>query len=268
MNISELMDEKYLQVGTDAKNKQEILRDIAKLAKKSPILKNISEDKIFELLTEREKIGSTGFENGLAIPHCKIDGISDFVLGLIVIPEGIDFEAYDNKKSEVIFFIIAPEEERNRHLRILSTISRLLSVPAYKKELLAQNTSGGLYESLMRCLPDELPSQDQENLSRFTIILQHHENLNEILQAVSSLTPNITVVEGRSIGSYLHRLPLFSSFWNSEEQESSYLIVGTVNKKLANELIRNVDTIAGGLDKNPGYHVVIQDILVSAGTLN
>lgn len=268
MNILQLLNEDYFQIGTNAQTKNEILKDVAKLAKKSPILKNITEDKIFELLSERESISSTGFENGLAIPHCKIDGLSDFVLGVIIVPEGIDFKAYDKNKSDIIFFIVAPEKERNRHIRILSTISRLLSVPSYKKEILAQQTSSGLYESLMRCIPDELSSGEQETSSLFTIMLQHQDNLNDILQAVSSLSPNVTVIEGRSLGSYLHRLPLFSSFWNSEEQESNYLITGTVNKKLANELIRNVDTIVGGLDKNPGTHVVIQDVVVSAGTLN
>jgi mannitol/fructose-specific phosphotransferase system IIA component (Ntr-type) len=268
MNIVQLMNEDYLQIGTKAETKEEILREIAKLAKKSPILNDISEERIFELLSERESISSTGFENGLAIPHCKIEGLSDFILGMIVVPEGIDFEAYDNNNSEILFFIIAPEGERNRHIRILSTISRLFSAKAYKKELLGQKSTSSLYESLMRCLPDEVPSGEQENSSLFTIMLRKHENLNDILQSLSTLTENVTVIEGRGAGSYLHRLPLFSSFWNSEEQESCYVITGTVNKKLANELIRNIDSISGGLDTNPGTHVVIQDVLVSAGTLN
>ncbi len=270
MDIAALFDERCFQAGTDAVTKEDILRKIAKLAKKSPILDDVPEDKIFELLAERESLSSTGFENGLAIPHCKIEGISDFVLGMIAVPEGIDFEAYDKKKSEILFFIIAPGGEQNRHIRILSTISRVLAVPSYKNEILAQKTPSALYESLMRSIPDELPSGANEASAFFTVVLlQHHEYLNDVLQTLSSLSSNVTVIEGRSIGSYLHRLPIFSSFWNSdEEQENNYVITGTINKKLANELIRNIDSTVGGLENKSGTAVIIQDVLVSAGTLS
>ena len=267
MNIADLMYEKCLQTGSNAETKKELLYEISKLAKNSPLLNEFSEEQIFELLLEREKTGSTGFENGIAIPHCRVEGLSEFVLGMITVKDGIDFESYDKQKSRLIFFIIAPEGSQKRHIGILSTISRILTVPAYQEELLAQTSVQNLYESIVRCLPDML-SSDPEDTVMFTIVIQHPEDLNEILQALSTLTENISVIEGRGAWNYLHKLPLYSSFWNVDEQhDTHYVITGTVDKKLGNELIRNIDTVSGGLDKSPGTLVCIQDIFISAGRL-
>ena len=267
MDIFDCLKDECIKIGTESSSKEEILREIAKLAKKSSSLDKISEDELFNALSEREKIGSTGFEKGLAIPHCRLDKVSEFVVGLIVIPEGIEFCAFDGQLSKLLFFIIAPESDRDLHIRLLSTISRTLNDASVREEILSRTTPMEAREAFLRHVPDELPMPTDKKCM-FQISLQNEDHMNDILQALSSLSASVTVIEGKDIGEYLHRLPLFSSFWNSEEKGFHLLIVGMIPKKLANELIRNVETIVGGIADNPGTMVTIQDTLISVGSLN
>jgi len=266
MDIFNCLKEECIQVGTEAKNKEEVLRDIAKLAKKSELLSNVSEDELFEALAEREKIGSTGFENGIAIPHCRLN-IDKFVVGLLLLPDGIDFEAYDNNSSNFLFFIIAPDSDRDQHIRLLSTISRTLNNKTSREEIITKNNPIDVRESFLRLTRDEVKEPTAPKCI-YHIALQKEEKLNEILQALSTLSAEVSIIQAADLGEHLHKLPLFASFWNSDEKGYHVLIVGLINKKLANELIRNVDTIVGGLDKHPGTLVTIQDVLISSGSLN
>ena len=266
MDIFNCLKEECIQVGTSSTSKEGILREIAKLAKKSPSLKAITEDELFNALSEREKIGSTGFENGIAIPHCRLSKVSEFVVGLLVVPKGIDFGAYDGNPSTLLFFIIAPDSDRDLHIRLLSTISRTLIDKTVREEIISKATPLEVKEAFLRHAHGDIEKQAEVKCI-FHIALQREDKLNDILQALSSFSANVTVIEANDIGSYLHSLPLFASFWNSEEKGFHLMIVGVINKKLANELVRNVDTIVGGLNDSPGTMVTIQDILISAGSL-
>jgi PTS system nitrogen regulatory IIA component len=60
-------------------------------------------------LQQRERIGTTGFGGGIAIPHCSLDDIEEFVVGLLIVSDGVDFESLDGKKTTTFFFIIGPK---------------------------------------------------------------------------------------------------------------------------------------------------------------
>ena len=84
-------------------SKKEVLKSISNLAKKNKMLKDITADDIYKGLQERENTGSTGFEKGIAIPHCTLKGIPDFIVGLITVPNGVDYNSFDEKPAEIIF---------------------------------------------------------------------------------------------------------------------------------------------------------------------
>lgn len=268
MNMSVFFHEECIQIGTKAGSKSELLREIAGLAKRSSVLKNVSEDAIYNALTKRENISSTGFEGGIAIPHCRMPDVSEFVVGAVTVFEGIDFKAVDKGKTNLLFFIIAPETDRETHIRILSTISRTLAVPEVKNEILNAGSPNKLREAFVKHIPERSGPGDKDVQCVFHIIVQNEERFGEILRILSSLGASVTVVEGKDIGNYLHRLPLFSSFWNPEDKGFNCLIFGTVKKSLVNELIRSVDLVTGGLDKNPGVLITIQELMIASGALN
>jgi mannitol/fructose-specific phosphotransferase system IIA component (Ntr-type) len=267
MSIFNMLKEEYIGIGTKALNKPEILREIAKLVTKSPVLDNFSEDFIFNALSDREKVASTGFENGLAIPHCHLKEINDFVVGAIVVPEGIDFESLDGEKTDLLFFIIAPENARDKHIRILSTISRTLSFKGVKEELLKMKTPATFIESFLRHIPDEIKVEGELKKCFFNIASQNEEHFQAIVETLVSLSASVSIVEAQDINTYLDKTPLFASFWNTEGRGFHALVTGTINKKLVNELVRSIDSITGGLEENSTTTVNIQELLISSGSL-
>lgn len=268
MDIFDCLIDECIQVGSSASNKKELLAEIAKLAKKSSLLESLPESAILQALTDREDTGTTGFENGLAIPHCRLKEVSEFVVGLIIVPEGIDFEAYDGKPTKIVFFIIAPEKDRDLHIRILSTISRTLATEAVRDELISKTDPIDLKETFLRYTRDDIKADETTQKSFFHIFLQHDEYINDILQVLTSLSASVAVIEAKDAGAYLHKLPLFASLWSEEQKGFHILILGTINKKLANELIRNIDTIVGGLDGKTGTLITIQDVILTRGSLH
>ena len=79
MNLFDMLRPECILLDAKLGNKQEALGEIARLSKKSDILKNVGEEDILESLKQREELGSTGFGEGIAIPHCRLDTASDFV---------------------------------------------------------------------------------------------------------------------------------------------------------------------------------------------
>jgi len=267
MDIFNCFKEECIQIGTKSSDKQGLLREIAQLAKKTSSLAAITEDELFDALMARETIGSTGFENGIAIPHCRLSRVTEFIVGLIIVPDGMNFNAFDGQASNLIFFIIAPDSDRDLHIRLLSTISRTLTSKAVRKALVVTPQVAEVREVFLRHASGVVDKPATAK-SIFHIALQQEEHLNDILQSLAALSADVTVIEANDIGSYLHRLPLFASFWNSEEKGYHLLIMGVLNKDLVNELVRNIDTIVGGLAENSGTMITVQDTLISVGSLN
>lgn len=75
----------------------------------------------------REKMGSTGIGNGIAIPHGRIEGISDIVAIVVTSEEAIEFDAIDDKPVDIFFALLVPSEQTQEHLQTLSSIAQKLS---------------------------------------------------------------------------------------------------------------------------------------------
>ena len=138
MSISESLNEVCIATGCHVKDKEDALRNIASLAGNNPALKNISEDQIFQYFFDRENLGSTALGEKIAIPHCVIDGISDFVVGIMTIPEGVDFNALDGNPTKLLVFIVTPYRRKNQHVRYLANVSSVLMNPVAINEILAE----------------------------------------------------------------------------------------------------------------------------------
>ena len=97
-----------------------------KLAEMAEQVYGLSSDMVYERLTERERLGSTGFGGGIAIPHAKIDGL-DKVYGFVLLLETpIAFDAVDEAPVDVIFSLLSPADSGAEHLKTLARVSRFL----------------------------------------------------------------------------------------------------------------------------------------------
>jgi nitrogen PTS system EIIA component len=144
MRIAEFL--KFESVNADllVGDKNSVLRALAESCGKS--IPQLSVDRMFSVFQEREKIGSTGMEKGVAIPHGRLGEISSLVACFARSKTGVPFEARDGLPSHFFFALLAPENSAGLHLKALSKISRLFRSDAFREALLSAETSKDIYE--------------------------------------------------------------------------------------------------------------------------
>jgi nitrogen PTS system EIIA component len=101
--------------------------------------------KLLDTLLEREKLGSTGIGEGIAIPHGKIAGLPALIASFGRSPSGVDFRAIDGKPTNLFFALFAPENSAGAHLKALARISRIFKNPAFREAILRAPDAGEIY---------------------------------------------------------------------------------------------------------------------------
>jgi PTS system nitrogen regulatory IIA component len=123
MEIADLITPAAVVARLRAANKKQLLQEIARRAGE---LVGLHERQIFDALLERERLGSTGVGNGIAIPHAKLPGLKR-LQGLFVRLDGpVDFDAVDEQPIDLVFLLLAPDSAGADHLTALARVSRLL----------------------------------------------------------------------------------------------------------------------------------------------
>lgn len=263
--IAESMTKENISIINSKISKNEVL-DL--IAEKSSAQSGADKEKILKALQEREAVSSTGFERGIAIPHCQIEEVSQFNTGLIIIPAGVDFKAMDSKKSYLFFYIVGPQGEKHQHIKILSSASRLLSSKGLPDKIKKCNDVAEVQHLLLQtALKSDVPIVEQEKML-FQISVGNERLFDEILQvAVSQDIESITVMEGHSASNYLYHMPLFASFWSDKAETQRKVIIATVDKKLSNNLIRQIYLIPG-IDKLVNeFQINVVNLYFSSGNL-
>ena len=126
-----------------AETKEQALQELAaKLAERHP---HLNSSELLRVLQEREKLGSTGIGDGVAIPHGKLKRAKDLILIFGRSIKGVDFDALDARKVHIFFLLIAPEEAFGMHLKMLGRISRILKDPVVRKRLLDAPDVAAIY---------------------------------------------------------------------------------------------------------------------------
>ncbi len=106
------------------RSKKRALEEVSKLFIRTQQEK--TQDEIFDSLLQRERLGSTGVGQGIALPHARIAGVKEALGALIVLEEGAEYDALDRKPVDIIFGLIVPEEATDEHLQILAKLATLL----------------------------------------------------------------------------------------------------------------------------------------------
>ena len=269
MKLIDVVRPECIRAGAEIADKKALLREVARLAAQCAALKAVTEATILEGIERREQLGSTGFGRGIAIPHCRLQGIEEFVVGLITVPSSVDFEALDDAPVKVVAFIIGPDEDPNRHIRLLSSVSQTFSIPGAVEELVAQRSPEALRESFLRFTRGEVEDQSKAQRSLLHVFIQDESIFHEIIQLLTATrTTSLTVLDTENIGAYLTRMPLFSGFWTDNPKQFSRMILTVVDKRLVNETIRRVESITGDLDKANNILLTVQDLAYAVGSLD
>lgn len=134
-------------VNVPGDSKIAVLRQIAKLiASELPAL---DEQVVFDSLYAREKLGSTGFGNGIAIPHCRLKGCTTPVSAVLHLEKPIDFDAIDGAPVDLLFVLLVPEAATDAHLELLRQIASMLDQADVRSRLRGAKTSQDLYDVVL-----------------------------------------------------------------------------------------------------------------------
>jgi PTS system nitrogen regulatory IIA component len=145
MQISDLLSPEGVLASLKAKDKKALLRD---LADKAAFLTRVPSARILETLTERERLGTTGVGQGIAIPHGRLADITKITGVFARLETPIEYEAVDNQPVELVFMLLAPEGAGADHLKALARVSRLLRNQSACEKLRKAANAEALYAIL------------------------------------------------------------------------------------------------------------------------
>ncbi|MAL97985.1 PTS IIA-like nitrogen regulatory protein PtsN [Hydrocarboniclastica marina] len=109
----------------------------------------LNEDQIFNNLVARERLGSTGIGQGIAIPHCRLENCSRVVGALLALNEPIPFDAIDNEPVDLLFVLIVPQEATSEHLELLSQLAEKFNDRAFCQRLRDAANADELYSTIV-----------------------------------------------------------------------------------------------------------------------
>lgn len=125
MKISDLVTADNILFKSECHSKKRVLEAAAtQLGERSD---SLDENKLFSALIARERLGSTGLGNGIAIPHCHIADIAKPTSLLITLAEPIDFDSVDDKPVDILFVLVVPDGQEQQHLDTLASIVECFS---------------------------------------------------------------------------------------------------------------------------------------------
>ncbi|MEQ8401211.1 MAG: PTS IIA-like nitrogen regulatory protein PtsN [Roseitalea porphyridii] len=146
MDLGDIIAENAVIGDLRANSKKQLLQTLSEHAAD---LTGLSAREIFDTVLQREKLGSTGVGNGIAIPHAKFPGF-DRIAGVFArLAEPIDFDALDEQPVDLVFLLLAPENAGADHLKALSRVARLMREPARVALLRATTDPHTLYHHLV-----------------------------------------------------------------------------------------------------------------------
>ena len=142
MEIRDILQPEAVIAGLKVTSKKQALQELARHA---AAVTGVNERKIFETLLERERLGTTGVGNGIAIPHGKLSELTRLYGVFARIDKPIDFDSIDEQPVDLVFLLLAPEAAGADHLKALARVSRLLRDAATCEKLRGAKTADGLY---------------------------------------------------------------------------------------------------------------------------
>jgi PTS system nitrogen regulatory IIA component len=105
--------------------------------------------RLVQVLLDREKLGSTGVGEGVAIPHGKLPGLPALVAAFGRSRQGIDYRAADGRPARLFFALFAPENSAGAHLKALSRVSRIFRLPAFREAILVAPSADEIYRLIL-----------------------------------------------------------------------------------------------------------------------
>jgi fructose-specific phosphotransferase system IIA component len=149
MRIGDYLKEDRILLNLKARTKQDSIKELATLLKGAEEV--VDFDTFLKDVFEREKLGSTGIGDGIAIPHARSDAVKDFVIAFGKSVEGVEFESLDGKPAKLIFLMGTHKERKlDSYLEILAHLTRLLKHESFREALLGASTPAAVIDEFKK----------------------------------------------------------------------------------------------------------------------
>lgn len=143
MKITDILSPDAIVTELNSTTKAEVLEELSKVMERVSGLQ--LKEQLIRALEERERLGTTGIGDGVAIPHGKLKDVKVMMAAFGRSKRGLDFQSIDGKPAHIFFLLVAPEEMPGPHLKALARISRLLKEPSRRKALMEAGTKEDIY---------------------------------------------------------------------------------------------------------------------------
>jgi nitrogen PTS system EIIA component len=147
MRIEEVLPESCVIHDVKGETKEDVLRELVRALKRENLVDSV--ERVVSVILEREKLGSTGIGDGVAIPHGKLKDIRNILCVFGRSRRGVDFDAVDQKPVHLLFLLLAPENSASLHLKMLSRISKILRDASFRKRLMELESAHDIYSSVI-----------------------------------------------------------------------------------------------------------------------
>ncbi len=147
VNIQDMLKEDFIIEDLKSRTKKEVLAELSDVLLRDDT--GIDRDSVIEVLMEREKLGSTGIGDGIAIPHGKLTGLERLVVSFGRSRVGVDFDSLDGGPVHIFFLLMAPENSAGQHLKALAKISRMLKDVSFREALIKAGSSKEIYDLIV-----------------------------------------------------------------------------------------------------------------------
>ena len=146
MQLAEFLDFESIRVGLSSGNKRQLLHTLGQIAGAHL---GFDPATIVDSVAERERLGSTGFGNGVAIPHGKVEGLKRIYALVVRLAEPIDYKAVDGQPVDLVFLLLSPPDAGAEHLKALAAVSRVVRHAPTLEKLRGARTRDALAAVLM-----------------------------------------------------------------------------------------------------------------------
>jgi PTS system nitrogen regulatory IIA component len=144
MKIVDYLNEEWVIPDLKGTDKPSILKELSGVLVKPCQVSSVEE--LVQVLLDREKLGSTGIGEGIAIPHGRLKKLKRFYISFGRSLKGVDFDSIDREPSQLFFLVMAPENSAVDNLKLLSRIVTLLKEPSFKKRLMGGRSSREIFQ--------------------------------------------------------------------------------------------------------------------------
>ncbi len=148
MKLADYLELKTVFPQLNSNTKDDVIAEIAENL--SSASSGINYEKLLEVLIEREQLCSTAVDNGVAVPHAKLDGINDIVVGFGRSLQGVDFDSLDRKPSHFFITLIAPQDLASKHIQLIARISKIFKDQELRSKLMRCETDEEIFELIVQ----------------------------------------------------------------------------------------------------------------------